>query len=185
MKKYLYLLVLIAFFSCKNNETEDVLKTAPSQKAPSSKPVSSDLNETSTKVDVTFENEKFTKIYNAYLDVKASLVNTDNEASAASTRAFFMLLKGDETYAAIHTATIPFTEATTVKERRTIFEKVSAAVEVQIANEKIISGAVYKQYCPMAFNGKGAYWLSNSNEVRNPYFGDQMLKCGVVEKEIK
>ena len=184
MKKYIYLLAMITLFSCKNNDPE--VKTAPSQEASSqAAPVASDLNETSTKVDVTFENENFTKIYNAYLDVKASLVNTDKEASATTTRAFFMLLKGNEAYTAIHTATIPFTEATTVKERRAIFEKVSKAMEIQIAKEKITSGAIYKQYCPMAFNGKGAYWLSNSNEVRNPYFGDQMLKCGVVEEEIK
>jgi len=183
MKKYIYLLAIITFFSCKNNDPE--VKTAPSQTAHSSTPVSSDLNETSTKVDVTFENEKFTKIYNAYLDVKASLVNTDDESSAMTSKAFFALLNGDEKYKVIHLTTIPFIEATTVKERRVIFEKVSIAVENQIAKEKITSGAIYKQYCPMAFNGKGAYWLSNSNEVRNPYFGDQMLKCGVVEEEIK
>lgn len=183
MKKYIYLLAIIAFFSCKNNEPE--VKTAPSQVAQKSTPQTGDLNETDTKVDVVFENEKFTKIYNAYLDVKAALVNTDDETSATTTRAFLMLSKGDDAYTAIHNATIPFAEVTTVKERRVIFEKVSTAMEIQIAKEKIVSGAVYKQYCPMAFNGKGAYWLSNSNEVRNPYYGDQMLKCGVVEKEIK
>lgn len=183
MKKYICLLVIITFFSCKKNEPE--LKTAPSQKAHTETTTAKDLNETSVKVDVAFENSAFTEIYNAYLDVKASLVNTDKETSATTTRAFLILLKDNDAYTAIHNATVPFTEATTVKERRVIFEKVSMAMETQIAKEKITSGAVYKQYCPMAFNGKGAYWLSNSNEVRNPYFGDQMLKCGVVEKEIK
>lgn len=183
MKKYFCLLVIITFFSCKNNEPE--VKTAPSQSAHEPVAQTGDLNKTNTKVEVAFENEKFTEIYNAYLNVKASLVNTDNDASAHATRIFFMLLKGNDAYTTVHKATIPFTEATTVKERREIFEKVSIAMEAQITKEKIISGAVYKQYCPMAFNGKGAYWLSNSNEVRNPYFGDQMLKCGVVDKEIK
>jgi Cu(I)/Ag(I) efflux system membrane fusion protein len=37
---------------------------------------------------------------------------------------------------------------------------------------------VYFQYCPMAFDDKGAYWFSEMNEIRNPYFGDMMLKCG-------
>jgi hypothetical protein len=72
-----------------------------------------------------------------------------------------------------------------VKEQRIAFEDVSKIMEVLVSGNKITSGAIYKQYCPMAFNGKGAYWLSNSNEVRNPYFGDQMLKCGLVDKEIK
>ena len=37
---------------------------------------------------------------------------------------------------------------------------------------------IYYQYCPMAFDNKGAYWLSNTEEIRNPYFGDKMPNCG-------
>ena len=37
---------------------------------------------------------------------------------------------------------------------------------------------VYYQYCPMAFESKGAYWLSSTEEILNPYFGDKMLHCG-------
>jgi Cu(I)/Ag(I) efflux system membrane fusion protein len=37
---------------------------------------------------------------------------------------------------------------------------------------------IYYQYCPMAFDNKGAYWLSSTEEIRNPYFGDKMLTCG-------
>jgi Cu(I)/Ag(I) efflux system membrane fusion protein len=32
----------------------------------------------------------------------------------------------------------------------------------------------------MALNDKGAYWLSEFEEIRNPYFGDAMLTCGEV-----
>ena len=42
----------------------------------------------------------------------------------------------------------------------------------------------YKQYCPMAFDNQGAFWLSNVEEIRNPYFGDEMLTCGSVEEEV-
>lgn len=41
-------------------------------------------------------------------------------------------------------------------------------------------GSLYYQYCPMAFNNKGGYWLSAEKQVLNPYFGDKMLKCGKV-----
>jgi Cu(I)/Ag(I) efflux system membrane fusion protein len=41
---------------------------------------------------------------------------------------------------------------------------------------------VYKQFCPMAFNDKGANWLSEIEEIRNPYFGDDMLTCGEVKE---
>lgn len=44
------------------------------------------------------------------------------------------------------------------------------------------SQPVYKQFCPMAFDDKGAYWLSDSESILNPYFGDMMLTCGEVKE---
>ena len=41
---------------------------------------------------------------------------------------------------------------------------------------------LYQQFCPM-YDG-GSAWLSPNNEVRNPYYGSKMLKCGKVQKEI-
>lgn len=40
---------------------------------------------------------------------------------------------------------------------------------------------LYIQFCPMANNDKGATWISTSEEIINPYFGDVMLNCGNVE----
>ncbi len=40
-------------------------------------------------------------------------------------------------------------------------------------------------YCPMAFNDKGAYWLSDKETVRNPYFGEKMLACGEVKEKLQ
>lgn len=37
---------------------------------------------------------------------------------------------------------------------------------------------LYYQFCPMANNGKGAYWVSENEPITNPYFGKRMLKCG-------
>jgi membrane fusion protein, copper/silver efflux system len=53
-----------------------------------------------------------------------------------------------------------------------------------VTHYKVTEQAVYKQYCPMAFNDKGAYWLSNSDSVINPYFGDMMLRCGEVVESL-
>ena len=39
-------------------------------------------------------------------------------------------------------------------------------------------GTTYYQYCPMANGDVGAYWFSNQKEIANPYFGDEMLRCG-------
>jgi len=43
---------------------------------------------------------------------------------------------------------------------------------------------LYRIHCPMAFNNKGTDWLQADKEIRNPYFGASMLKCGEVVKTI-
>ncbi|WP_227020886.1 DUF3347 domain-containing protein [Arenibacter algicola] len=44
---------------------------------------------------------------------------------------------------------------------------------------------VYYQFCPMADGGKGANWLSLEEDIRNPYYGSQMLSCGKTIETIK
>ena len=44
---------------------------------------------------------------------------------------------------------------------------------------------VYVQFCPMADDNNGGYWLSESPEIRNPYFGASMLECGEVKSKIE
>lgn len=43
----------------------------------------------------------------------------------------------------------------------------------------------YYEFCPMAFNNEGGFWLSNEEKIRNPYFGDKMLTCGVVKEKLQ
>lgn len=44
---------------------------------------------------------------------------------------------------------------------------------------------LYKDFCPMYNNNKGAYWLSETKEIKNPYLGKAMPTCGVVKEEMK
>jgi Protein of unknown function (DUF3347) len=44
---------------------------------------------------------------------------------------------------------------------------------------------LYKDFDPMVNNGKGAFWLSETKEIRNPYMGKAMLTSGSVKEEIK
>lgn len=44
---------------------------------------------------------------------------------------------------------------------------------------------VYKLFCPMFNDNEGTFWLSDSREVKNPYYGKEMLSCGEVQEEIK
>ena len=50
---------------------------------------------------------------------------------------------------------------------------------------KINAETTYLQFCPMANDGKGAYWLSQENKVKNPYYGKSMLTCGSVKETLK
>lgn len=39
-------------------------------------------------------------------------------------------------------------------------------------------------FCPMAFDSIGAYWISDSKTVQNPYMGSKMPICGDVKEEL-
>lgn len=71
-----------------------------------------------------------------------------------------------------------------VEAQRKAFEQVSLSMYALIKSFKANAQTVYRQYCPMAFKGQGAYWLSDNEEVMNPYFGNKMLHCGSVEEEL-
>lgn len=42
---------------------------------------------------------------------------------------------------------------------------------------------LYQDFCPMYNDGKGATWISETKEIKNPYYGSKMLTCGSVKKE--
>jgi len=48
-----------------------------------------------------------------------------------------------------------------------------------------VNQKVYEQFCPMAENNTGAFWLSLQEQIKNPYLGQKMLKCGNVESTIE
>ena len=43
---------------------------------------------------------------------------------------------------------------------------------------------LYKDYCPMANDGKGATWISETKDIKNPYLGKSMPTCGSVKETI-
>ena len=64
--------------------------------------------------------------------------------------------------------------------RRADFETLSLALIALIDRYGVSGTTLYKQYCPMAFDDKGSYWISAERQIRNPYFGSMMLACGEV-----
>jgi Cu(I)/Ag(I) efflux system membrane fusion protein len=59
---------------------------------------------------------------------------------------------------------------------------------VQLSESMILIGSritgmgkkLYVQQCPMANQNNGANWLSLDEEIKNPYYGEAMLKCGSI-----
>jgi Cu(I)/Ag(I) efflux system membrane fusion protein len=74
--------------------------------------------------------------------------------------------------------------ATDLETARQQFSLLSPALVQTIKRYSANDEALYVQYCPMAFDNAGASWISASEEIRNPYFGDAMLTCGKVEETL-
>lgn len=72
-----------------------------------------------------------------------------------------------------------------IEKQRELFSVLSNQIIETVETFGLKIGTLYIAYCPMAFGDKGAYWLSEIEEINNPYFGDIMLRCGEVKKEIK
>ncbi|WP_200976271.1 DUF3347 domain-containing protein [Echinicola sp. 20G] len=131
--------------------------------------------------NISFKEEKAGEIFQHYIHVKTALVNSDADEAANGAKMIVASIGEADGSAEISAAAKSISETSDIKEQRAAFADLSAAVEEAVEGQ-LTSGAVYKQYCPMAFNNKGGYWLSDQEGIRNPYFGDKMLKCGRVEK---
>lgn len=76
-------------------------------------------------------------------------------------------------------------KAKNIEDFRDGFVLLSESFIALVKSFQLVDQTLYVQYCPMAKNDKGAYWLSLSPEIRNPYFGNKMLKCGEVKDILK
>lgn len=147
-------------------------------------------------------NQSFATLLHAYYSVKDALVASDTvkankaalELAVASDSLRLSEIKGDTTgviqeTAKTYTGTITGSANALAGEKdleakRKEFELLTDAVwtlsrTVQYSGEK-----VYMQFCPMAFDNRGAAWLSNVPQIKNPYFGDKMLTCGSLRDSI-
>jgi hypothetical protein len=170
MKKYFYLAIIAAsaLSACQSGSKQEA------SAAQSSDSTATVAAQTDTA-----------KVYNAYLAVKDNLVKTDPKAAQQSAKTLESSLGNIKgcTEAADLASRIVATDD--VKSQRNLFLQLSQDVIPLVKGMKTKSGPVYVAYCPMAGNGKGGYWLSAQKEIKNPYYGDEMLECGEVKEEIK
>ena len=69
---------------------------------------------------------------------------------------------------------------TDIEQKRKAFQMISSGLFDLVRTVRYDKQKVYMLHCPMAFNNAGADWLSNTTEIKNPYFGSKMLTCGSV-----
>ena len=134
---------------------------------------------------------------NEYLNLKDAFVATDATTAATAAKKVvaqlekvdMSLVKGDahiywmEQLNALQAHSTKITEMEEVESQRKQFGFLSDALINSIEAFGTAGKALYVQHCPMAFNNQGGDWLSNEEGIRNPYFGDKMMKCGLVKKE--
>ena len=72
----------------------------------------------------------------------------------------------------------PLANFKNIEEVRKAFQEISENMIALTKSFKNLDNPMYIQHCPMADDSKGANWLSQFKEIKNPYFGAKMLKCG-------
>lgn len=75
--------------------------------------------------------------------------------------------------------------AADIEAQRTAFSNLSNDLYKSIKAFGLSGKTAYYEFCPMAFDNRGAYWLAKEDKIQNPYFGDKMLTCGSVEETLQ
>lgn len=81
-------------------------------------------------------------------------------------------------------ALVSIEQSENLADRRSQLEVLSISMYETIKTFGLEKQEVYRQYCPMAFDNEGAYWLSDKEKIQNPYFGDEMPECGEVREKL-
>jgi hypothetical protein len=189
MKRILTLATILFLAACGGNDEKAAVTEAP--QAPLGQSVNSD----------TF-NLVFGKMLDSYFQLKDHFIKENDTlitksakqllADINATDGVLGELKADpsiistaKTYSAgISNELAAVKQEKDIEERRKSFQVLSEQLYDLIRTVKYDRAVVYHQYCPMAFNDAGAFWLSNSSDIRNPYLPKKMLICGEVKDSI-
>jgi len=125
-------------------------------------------------------------VLSSYLEIKDALVKTDSKAASEAANDLVALIdnKNDGMSKKLKADANSISASSDVKVQRKHFDALSKNVYDFVKTSVKTGSPVYKQYCPMAFNNTGAFWLASEKEINNPYFGSMMLHCGSVKEEL-
>ncbi len=161
------------------------------------------------KHSVSFNNS-IDSLLNTYFKMKDAFVNADTAAAKAACKEMILFadssklaeLKNDKS-GIYETASMQMGDIkanaesllnqTVITEMRQDFRMVSENIYPLLKTIHYDGETLYLQNCPMAFGeDKGANWISNTEEIINPYLGKNhpefkatMLHCGEVKDSIK
>jgi len=139
-------------------------------------------------------------LFERYFDVKNALADDDPEEVSVE-HAQTMLTQLEETgehsldgehhtfwmeqYGLIAESLDDFLDADELETRRAHFEPLSEAMISVAQTMGAVGQTFYAAFCPMYDDDRGAYWLSEFEEISNPYFGSMMLRCGEVREVLR
>ena len=139
------------------------------------------------------------EIVDHYLHIKNALANDDAAEAASGAKAMgdaigkldksFLTAEQKTAYDANEAEMKEHVEhivknGDNIKHQRSHFVQMSEVV-YELVQDFGAGRPIYHDHCPMARDNQGAMWLSEMKEIKNPYFGAQMLKCGTVEEVIQ
>lgn len=156
-------------------------------------------------VEVTYPNidaklaASIKQICDHYLHIKNALVNDDSREAANGAQAMTKAMRQvDKSFFTAEQKAIYDQNEAELKEHADHIGKNGDNIKHQRSHFSMMSelmyglikafGAgqpVYHYHCPMFNENKGAMWLSETREVKNPYYGNEMLTCGSIEEVIK
>ncbi len=136
--------------------------------------------------------------FGSYLSLEEALVKSDTVAANNAAREMKFLLdlipepaSGDKAAEAwanhkegYRKNLTEFLHVQDLEEKRSYFSHITEFLYCTFKSFDMEAGDIHVAYCPMAFDNKGAYWLTDDHKIRNPYFGDKMLKCGEITEII-
>lgn len=147
------------------------------------------------KVDFNSTIEKsFQPVIDAYINLKDALIQSDVSMASSKSVAFRKALEEmpvnqrEQTHnywSILHKTSKGINESVSLEHQRKQFQMISDKLIEMIRNFDEVNDKLFVQFCPMADDNKGAFWISKEEQVLNPYFGDVMLKCGSVKQVIE
>lgn len=143
-----------------------------------------DQFQSSSQNSIKINHSALDAVWNHYEALTAALVAKDAEKAKLSAHALAEAASNIEGLNFMAAPAKAIAESSDLKVQRASFSILSNAYIEKIKAAGMENGVLYVDFCPMALNDNGGYWLSTEKTIINPYFGDEMLNCGTVKEEI-